>query len=173
MSRKSVATCVARQGGGAPAHLCNYAFLGRTDEEVDILRGCLHNELANMRDTALIPGHLDLEVRLHPPAAEYPKSRNPERNCIAPPLPILAIRHFLGGGGGVYFEAPRGRNFITPPFVHHPTLELYFQGWGVVVYKIWPHKNKGEKLAKSILLQLAFFPIVSNFLDFWVFLFCT
>ena len=33
--------------------------------------------------------------------------------------------------GGVYFEAPRGRNFIRPPpSVHPPPLEGYFQGWG-------------------------------------------
>ena len=35
------------------------------------------------------------------------------------------------GGGGVYFEAPRGRNFIRPPpFIHPPPLGGYFQGWG-------------------------------------------
>ena len=40
-----------------------------------------------------------------------------------PPLPqFLAMKHFLGeGGGGVYFEAPRGRNFIRPPlYTPHP-----------------------------------------------------
>ena len=50
-----------------------------------------------------------------------------------PPLPpFLAKRHFPGeGGGDVYFEAPRGRNFIRPPFfTHPPPLEGYFQGWG-------------------------------------------
>ena len=49
------------------------------------------------------------------------------------PLPLfLAKRHFPGeGGGGVYFEAPRGRNFIRPPpFIHPPPLEGCFQGWG-------------------------------------------
>ena len=52
-----------------------------------------------------------------------------------PPLPpFLAQRHFPGeGGGGVYSEAPRGRNFIRPPpppFIHPPPLDGYFQGWG-------------------------------------------
>ena len=48
-----------------------------------------------------------------------------------PPPPFLAKRHFpVEGGGGVYFEAPRGRNFIPPPFIHPPPLEGYFQGWG-------------------------------------------
>ena len=42
-----------------------------------------------------------------------------------PPLtPFLARRHFSGEGGGrVYFEAPRGRNFIPPPpllYTPHP-----------------------------------------------------
>ena len=42
-----------------------------------------------------------------------------------PPSPLfLAKRHFSGeGGGGVYFEAPRGRNFIRPPpllYTPHP-----------------------------------------------------
>ena len=39
-----------------------------------------------------------------------------------PPLPsFLAKRHFSGeGGGGVYSEPPRGRNFIRPPLLHAP-----------------------------------------------------
>ena len=40
------------------------------------------------------------------------------------------------GGGGVCFEAPRGRNFIRPPpFIHPPPLEGYFRGgggWGCI-----------------------------------------
>ena len=43
---------------------------------------------------------------------------HPGRNYINPPPlpPFLAKRQFSGeGGGGVYFEAPRGRNFIPPP----------------------------------------------------------
>ena len=48
-----------------------------------------------------------------------------------PPSPILAKRHFSGEGGGVvYFEGPRGRNFIRPPFYTPPPLGGYFQGWG-------------------------------------------
>ena len=49
-----------------------------------------------------------------------------------PPLPsFLAKRHFSGeGGGGVYSEPPRGRNFIRPPLLYAPPLEGYFQGWG-------------------------------------------
>ena len=56
-----------------------------------------------------------------------------EEIIYAPPLPpFLAVRHFSGeGGGGVYFEAPRGRNLIRPPpFIRPPLLEGYFQGWG-------------------------------------------
>ena len=59
-----------------------------------------------------------------------------------PPLPpFLAIRHFSGeGGGGVYFEAPRGRNFIPPPpFYTPPTPRRVISGvGGVGVYKIRP-----------------------------------
>ena len=34
-------------------------------------------------------------------------------------------------GGGVYFEPPRGRNFIRPPsFIRPRPLEGSFQGWG-------------------------------------------
>ena len=49
-----------------------------------------------------------------------------------PPPAISAERHFPGeGGGGVYFEAPRGRNFIRPPpFIHPPPLGGYLEGWG-------------------------------------------
>ena len=57
----------------------------------------------------------------------------PGRNCIiyAPPPPprplFLAKSHFSGeGGGGAYFEAPRGRNCIRPS----PPRRVYFQGWG-------------------------------------------
>ena len=49
---------------------------------------------------------------------------SPGRNYIRPPpppTPFLAKRHFPGeGGGGVYFEAPRGRNFIRPPLLYTP-----------------------------------------------------
>ena len=48
---------------------------------------------------------------------------NPGRNYIRPPPlpPFLAKRHFpREGGGGVYFEAPRGRNLIRPPFLYTP-----------------------------------------------------
>ena len=48
------------------------------------------------------------------------------------PSPFLA-KHFSGeGDGGVYFEPPRGRDFIRPPppFIHPQPLEGYFQGWG-------------------------------------------
>ena len=51
------------------------------------------------------------------------QDRNPGRNYIRPPPPppFLTIRHFSGeGGGGVYFEAPRGRNFIRPPLLYTP-----------------------------------------------------
>ena len=48
---------------------------------------------------------------------------NPRRDCIRPPPSphFLARRHFSGeGSGGVYFEAPRGRNFIRPPLSYVP-----------------------------------------------------
>ena len=38
-----------------------------------------------------------------------------------PPTPFLAIRHFSGeGGGGVYSEGLRGRNFIRPSSLYTP-----------------------------------------------------
>ena len=44
-----------------------------------------------------------------------------------PPPPFLAIRHFPGGGLGLFFfEAPRGRNLMRPSFM---------------VYKICPSKK--------------------------------
>ena len=50
-----------------------------------------------------------------------------------PPLPpFLAKRHFSGeGGGGVYLEAPRGKNFMCPPpFYTPPTPRRVFSGVG-------------------------------------------
>ena len=45
------------------------------------------------------------------------KSRAPWRNYP----PVSGQRHFSEDGGGcVYFEAPRGRNFIRPPFLYAP-----------------------------------------------------
>ena len=61
-----------------------------------------------------------------------------------PHPPFLAKRHFPGEGGGcVYFEAPRGRNFIPPPpLLHNPPPRRVFSGvGGVGVYKIWPRKR--------------------------------
>ena len=51
---------------------------------------------------------------------------DPGQNYARPPTPFLARRHFSGeGGGGVYFEAPRGRNFIRPPlYTTKPALPL-------------------------------------------------
>ena len=57
-----------------------------------------------------------------------------------PPLltPFLAKRHFSEeGGGGVYFEAPRGRNFIRPPLLYTPTPRRVFSGvggWGCIKF---------------------------------------
>ena len=51
----------------------------------------------------------------------------PGRDYIRPP----PLPPFLRGRGFVYFEAPRGRNFIRPPILYAPhPLEGYFQGWG-------------------------------------------
>ena len=42
-----------------------------------------------------------------------------------PPTPISGHKAFFrGGGGGVYFEAPRGRNFIPPPPFYSQSLDL-------------------------------------------------
>ena len=44
------------------------------------------------------------------------------------------------GGGGWIFRAPRGRNLTSPPsFIHPPSLEGHFQGWGGV--QIWSPKK--------------------------------
>ena len=53
---------------------------------------------------------------------------------LSPPPP--AISGSKAFSGGVYFEAPRGRNFIRPP-----PPEGYFQGGGVGVYKIRPRRK--------------------------------
>ena len=61
-----------------------------------------------------------------------------------PPPPIFGQQAFLRGegGGGVYFEAPCGRIFITPPsFIRPPPLGRNFSGVGGGVYKIWPRKS--------------------------------
>ena len=58
-----------------------------------------------------------------------------------PPPPFLDIRHFLGeGGGGVYFEAPRARNFIPPPFLYtpHPLKGIFRGGGGWACIKFGP-----------------------------------
>ena len=66
-------------------------------------------------------------------------------DVYAPPPPPISVRHFLGEGGeGVYFEAPRGRNFIPPPppFLYTPPhpQKLIFRvgGWGCI--KVGPVK---------------------------------
>ena len=63
-----------------------------------------------------------------------------------PSPPFLAIRHFSGeGGGGAYFEAPRGRNFIPPPFYTPPTLRrviLGVGGWGCIKFGPVPNASK-------------------------------
>ena len=53
----------------------------------------------------------------------FSKSINIQGEIIyaPPPHPISGHKAFFrGGGGGVYFEAPRGRNFIRPPFLYTP-----------------------------------------------------
>ena len=50
---------------------------------------------------------------------------------------------------GVYFEAPRGRNFIPPPFYTPPTptrVFLFFRGGGVGVKKLWPRRKNNSKV---------------------------
>ena len=53
---------------------------------------------------------------------EFFQLRSREKFDTSPPSPhFLSARHFSGeGGGGVYFEAPRGRNLIRPPFLYAP-----------------------------------------------------
>ena len=64
----------------------------------------------------------------------------PERNYIHPLSPISGQKVPGEGGGGVYFEAPRGRNFIPPPpppFIHRPTRRRVFSGvggWGCIKF---------------------------------------
>ena len=71
------------------------------------------------------------------------------RNYIPPPLPpFLAKRHFSGEGGvGVYFEAPRGRNFIppSPSLKMRPTPRRVFPGVGGGVYKVRPRMCLGPE----------------------------
>ena len=83
-----------------------------------------------------------------------------------PPSPDSGPNAFCrgGGGGGVYSEAPRCRNFISPPpFTHPPPLEGYFQGWGMGCFKFGP-----VWIALQTLIFLAFFLCVFFFLVFFV-----
>ena len=48
-----------------------------------------------------------------------------------PPPPHFGQKTFFRErGGGVYFEAPRGRILYPLPLLYAPPLEGYFQGWG-------------------------------------------
>ena len=50
---------------------------------------------------------------------------------IYPPSLLLALRHVSGeGGGGVFFEAPRRRNFVPPPSFIRPTPRRVLSGVG-------------------------------------------
>ena len=51
-------------------------------------------------------------------------------------LKVLAKRHFSGEGGGLYFEPPRGRNFIPPPLcAPHPWKGVCRGGgWGCIKF---------------------------------------
>ena len=71
-------------------------------------------------------------ISAHPASNSFFPGRN---FSPPPPHPISGHKAFFReGGGSVYFEAPRGRNFIRPPppppFIHPPPLEGSFQGWG-------------------------------------------
>ena len=81
-------------------------------------------------DSTVAPHHPIIPIDISPANPEV----QGEIIYTPPPPPISGHKAFLGegGGGGVYFEAPRGRNFIRPPppFIHPPPLGGYFQGWG-------------------------------------------
>ena len=90
----------------------------------------------------------------------------PGRNYISPPCPppFLAKRHFPGeGGGGVYFEAPRGRNLIRPPppFYTPPTPRRVFGrvggGWGCIKIGpvIW---TNGSRISLKVLVYTGIGP---------------
>ena len=53
-----------------------------------------------------------------------------------PPPAFFGQKAFLGGkgGGGVYFEPPRGRDVIHPPSFTPPPVEGYFRGWGCIKF---------------------------------------
>ena len=71
-----------------------------------------------------------------------------QREIIYTPPPFLAKRHFPGeGGGGVYFEAPRGRNFIRPPLYTPPPQEGIFRGggWGRIKFGPVAQQLSGTK----------------------------
>ena len=113
-----------------------------------------------MDRVAKAPSALSLRDRksIHHPAAKGVRQKDFSReNLYTPPPPLppfLAKRHFSGeGGGGVYFEAPRGRNFIRPPppFIHPPPLEGYFQGWGCIKFGpvVW-QKTCRKKVTKRV-----------------------
>ena len=57
-----------------------------------------------------------------------------------PPLPLdFGQKAFLRerGGGGVYFETPRGRIFITPPLSYTPPTHRRLFSGVRAVYKVW------------------------------------
>ena len=67
----------------------------------------------------------------------------PWKNYIQPPpspTPFWPEGIFEGErGGGVYISNPHAVGIYTSPsFIPPPPLQGNFQGWGGVVYKIWP-----------------------------------
>ena len=78
--------------------------------------------MSKMLSSRPLPQHWIINLWAHGGEKEEDESKFqycPGTNYIRPPPPFhpfLARRHLPGRrGGGVYFEAPRGRNFIRPP----------------------------------------------------------
>ena len=91
--------------------------------------------------TSLIK-QLETDMRNHAQTNLHNHPQTSRERLYTPPpsSPFLAKRHFSGeGGGSVYFEAPRGRNFIRPPppFYTPPTPRRVFSGvggWGCIKF---------------------------------------
>ena len=81
--------------------------------------------------------------------------KNPGKNSIPPPYPILGQKEFFRGGGGVYLEAPPAAGCLHPPpsFIPPPPLEGIIRVGGAL-YRIWPPLKVLQNSRKTSLREI-------------------